>query len=459
MPHAENRFPDEQTNKRDLTSGTISFQMARLASPMVLGIIAVMSISLVDTYFVSQLGMKPLAALAFTFPVTFTLTNIAIGLSAGTSSVVSRALGLDNKAKARRLSTDSLILSFLTVLAITCLGILTIDPLFTLLGASGETLDLINRYMTIWYFSIPLVIIPMVSNGIIRASGDSFWPSVMMGLSAGLNVLMTPLFIFGWEFIPAMDIEGAAIATLFARAISFFFALYIVIIREKLVTLAFEGMAALAQSWREITKIAIPAAMGNMSNPIAIGVATALLAKFGEETVAAFGVATRIEAFATIPLLAMSAATSPLVGQNWGAGKIDRVTTTQKLSYTTSAIWSVFLGIVFIIGGRFIGQLFDVTDEGLDEIHLYLSIVGSSLFGYGVAICGASCFNAAGKPLIGLFHYTLRSIALYIPFSALASVFFDQAMAVYISIAAANAIAGVSLWFYTFYKIDKLKNC
>ena len=111
---------------------------------MVLGIIAVISVSLIDTFYVGHMGTQELTALSFTFPVTLTVSSLAIGLGAGASSVVSRAIGADERNNAKRLATDSLVLALILVIAVATVGFFAIDPLFTLLGATGETLELIG---------------------------------------------------------------------------------------------------------------------------------------------------------------------------------------------------------------------------------------------------------------------------------------------------------------------------
>ncbi|MEL6546770.1 MAG: MATE family efflux transporter, partial [Myxococcota bacterium] len=303
------------SSSRSLTEGPVSRALFRLAAPMVVGVIAVLSVSLVDTYFVGKLGTDALAALAFTFPVTFTLSSLAIGLGAGAASVLSRVLGAKDNHRARRLATDSLILAFLVV-TVTCVGgFFSIRPVFALLGASGPILDMIVRYMQIWFVSMPFLVIPMVSSALIRAAGDAFWPSVIMVLAAVVNVVLTPAFVFGWGPIPRLEIEGAAIASLIARATTLVFTLYLLTIREKLVTLRRPSLSESLESWRAVLSVAIPAAAGNMISPIAVGFVTALLARYGPETVAAFGVGTRIEAFAAIPMLALSSAIGPVAGQ------------------------------------------------------------------------------------------------------------------------------------------------
>lgn len=422
-----------------------------LALPMMFGIIAVLSVSLVDTYFVGRLGTNPLAALSFTFPVTLAVSSLSIGLGAGAASVVSRAIGASDRDDAKALSTAALCLSVLIVIAISTLGYFTIRPLFSLLGAQGEVLDMIVRYMRIWYMTMPFLVVPMVANAIIRAVGDAFWPSLIMVGAAVVNIATTPAFIFGFGPVPALDIEGAAWGTFVARFTTLIFALYIIIKREKLVDFTLPPIRELMSSWWRVLKVAVPAALGNMTNPVGIAVVTAIIAGYSASTVAAFGVATRVESFACIPMLALSSAIGPMAGQNWGAEQKDRVVRALILSYGMCVIWAVVLTAVLWILGPSIAGIFASDATVADEAARYLKIVPMTLWGYGVVIIGAGAFNALGKSVTGFAFYLTRTALLYVPLSFIGSLLAGSE-AVYIGIALSNAlagatVAGVSLWW------------
>jgi putative MATE family efflux protein len=301
-------------DKNSLVEGPILPIISRLAMPMVFGIIAIFSASLVDTYFVAQLGTDQLAALSFTFPVTMAVASLSVGLGAGASSVVSRAIGAGEKTYAKRLSTDSLLLAGLLVMCISVVGYFTITPLFTLLGASGEVLNYITQYMRIWYISMPFLVVPIVANAIIRSVGNALWPSFIMFFTSAINIALTPAMIFGVGPIPAMNIEGAAMSTMIARIITFVLALYVAYYREQIIELCKPDYQAFIDSCKSVLKIALPAGAGSVINPIGIGIVTAIIAGYGADTVAAFGVATKIESFACIPMLALSASIGPIAG-------------------------------------------------------------------------------------------------------------------------------------------------
>jgi len=430
------------SDERDLTTGPVWRALARLAVPMIFGIVAVISIAVADTYFVGRLGTQPLAALSFTFPVTMTVASFAIGLGAGAASVVSRAVGGGGRNQARRLATDSLLLAVITVAAICIVGLLTIRPLFSLLGAEGVVLDLIERYMRIWYASMPFLVVPMVANAVIRSVGDAFWPSVIMIGAALVNIVATPVLVFGLFGLPALGIEGAAWGTLVARALTLVFALYIVAARERLLIMKVPARDEIMDSWKRVLHVGLPAGVGSMINPVGIAIVTAILATYGDVTVAAFGVATRIESFAAIPMLALSSAIGPVAGQNWGAGQCDRSRKALGIAFSVCIAWAVVLAVIFWVGGRFFAGLLASEDAVAEEAARYLRIVPLSLFGYGVVIVAAGAYNALGKPIAGLGYYLVRTALLYVPLSFAASLL-SESEAVYYGIAVANAVGGI----------------
>jgi len=442
-------------DQRDLTSGPVWLNLLRLAGPMLFGIAAVMSVQLVDTYFVGKLGTGPLAALSFSFPVALTLASLSIGLSAGAASVVSRAVGRGHRRRTRRLATDSLMLTIAVMVPLTAVGLLTLDPILRILGAEGDILAMAVGYMRIWYLSLPFLVVTMVSNAMVRASGDAFSPSTIMITSAVLNVVATPILVFGAGPVPALGIEGAALGTLLARIIGACSALYLVMWRDRLVVSLRRGLRRFFRSAGQVLGIGLPAALGNASNPLGIAVATAVIAILGAETVAGFGVATRLEAFAILPMLALSASIGPMVGQNWGGDRAARVVSALKTAYGLCAGWSLLLALFFWLLGRPIAGAFASEPSVADEAARYLWIVPISLWGYGIAIIAAGAYNALGKPLVGLGYSLTRTAVFYVPLVWVASRV-EGSSTVYAAIASANVLAGLIVAADSLFRVRRL---
>ena len=222
--------------KAMLVEGAVGKMLFRMAVPMVFGMLGIVVFNLADTFFVAQLGTPELAALSFTFPVVLVVGSIAMGLGVGVSAVISRAIGKGDHNRVQRLTTDSLVLALLIVVVAVILGIFTINPLFTQLGATPEIIALIRQYMTIWYLGAVFVIVPMVGNNAIRATGDTKTPGMIMVVAAAINIVLDPLLIFGLGPFPMLGLKGAAIATVIARATTLIVALWVLIYRDKMVS-------------------------------------------------------------------------------------------------------------------------------------------------------------------------------------------------------------------------------
>lgn len=415
--------------------------LIRLTLPMIWGILALISNSVVDTFFVATLGTDALSALSFSFPVMLTVTSLSIGLGAGASSVVSRGIGRGDHAIARRRSTDALILSFALVTALALVGVATVRPLFTLLGAHGNVLDLIERYMSIWFLGLPLVVVPMVGNSLIRAAGDARIPGLIMVGGAFTNMVLDPLLIFGLLGLPRLEVAGAALATVIANGTTLAVSLWVLHFRERMLAWELPPLRVFLESCRKVLSIGLPAAAANMINPIGVAMITALLAQFGQETVAGYGLATRIEALAGVGLLALSASIGPIVGQNLGARKFDRVHLALRRGFQFCIIYGLAMAALVALLAFPLTALFTDSQVVSATANAYLWIVPATALGYGINIVGAAALNAVGRPLLAAALTFTRMMVLLVPAAHLLGHFHGHA-GVFWAVAGANLAAG-----------------
>ncbi len=407
-----------------LTQGPVGRHLVGMALPVLFGITTMMAQAFVDAWFIGRVGDAELAALGFAFPVLMVVTSVAIGLGAGTSSVVARAIGGHDHERARRLSTDSLLLSFVVTAAISALGVFTIDPLFLLLGAPATMLPLIGGYMRIFYAAVPFVVVGMVAMSSMRATGDTRFPSLLMILSSLMNVALDPLLIFGYGPIPRMELDGAALAALLARFSLFAGGLWF--LRRRLDLLSFEKpeTAKLRRSWADILHVGIPAAGTNAIVPVATGIITAMLARYGPEAVAGFGVASRVEALMLVLFYALSAIIGPFVGQNVSAGQAGRIQRALNLCTAFCLASGLVIALVLAALSSFLPALFseDVTVRGVARTFLLIAPLGYGAYGM-VMVMNAS-FNGMGRPLPGVVISVARTIVIYVPLGFLLDRFF-----------------------------------
>ncbi len=425
-----------------LTQGPVGKHLVDMTVPVLYGITMMMLQNFADAWFIGQVGDRELAALSFGFPVLMIVTSVAIGLGAGTSSVVARAIGAHNQKRAKRLATDSLLLSFGVTAIICAVGIVTIDPLFTLLGAPADMLPLIGGYMRILYAGVPFVVVGMVGMSSMRATGDTRLPSKLMVLAAILNVALDPLLIFGLGPIPRMELEGAAMAGLLARATIFIGTLYFM--HQKLDMLSFRipKMPELRSSWKDILHVGIPAAGTNAIIPIALGVITAMLAKYGTDAVAGFGIATRIESLTLVIYYAMSAVIGPFVGQNMSAGKSQRIYTALRQCTVFCLGSGLVIAVLLAAGSSVIPGLFSDSSDVTDVATLFMWIVPISYGAYGMVMVMNASFNGMGKPMPAVYVSVARMAVIYVPLAIIGEKIFGIA-GIFGAYAIANIIMGV----------------
>lgn len=442
-------------DRRDLTQGSIRAQLVRLAGPLSIGIVAMFSATLVDAYFLGRLGTQPLAAISYAFPVFFAVMSLAIGLAAGTGSVLSRAIGRGDRSRIVSLTTHSLVLAVIMGVVVAIIGTATIRPLFTLIGAEGGVLDDIVTYMRIWYYGLPLLVLAQVAGSILRANGDALVPSALMIATAAINIALDPILIFGGFGIEGMGMEGAAWAGFASRTVMPLVIIPVLLFRDRLINLSRTSWGEVFSSWREIARVGVAAALGNAVNPVAIGVVTAIVAVYGDQVVAGFGVAGRLEGFAVIPMLALSGSIGPVAGQNWGANKFERVREAIRFGFIICLGWSVVVAVGFWFAADWLASQFSDSPIVVEEVSYYLWIVPITFAGYGITIVAAAAFNALGKPILGLGLYLVRSLIFYIPLALIATSFFDTT-GVYASIAIANIFSGLVILWLSFRWLDKM---
>lgn len=403
-----------------LLESSVKGTLFRMAYPMLVGTLSMNTYNLADTYFVSRLGTLPLAAMGFTFPVVMLLTFIAGGIGTGVTTLTSHALGKLDRDSASRIVTHGvfLIAGLSITLAIT--GYLTIDPIFSALGAKGETLPLIRGYMNTWYFGAVFMAFPMMGNGILIALGDSKSASRFMAFGAILNCALDPIFIFGF----GLGIWGAALATVISQACSSIWLYHLLKKKHGILHLGQPEMPLFTQSFRRIMGFAIPGSISMMLMPISAAVITALISRHGVEAVAGASAASRIEMFAFVIPMALGMSLVPFVSQNFGAGRIDRIFEAKKYAVKFAFYYGIGIACLFFLTAPYLAKLF-TEDEKVAEI--FIMYVRTISFGYGMMEIhrySGFFFTGIHKPVSATLLNGFRILILLIPLSYLGSVQF-----------------------------------
>jgi putative MATE family efflux protein len=425
------------TSSEDLTAGSVGRHLTRLTVPMFLGISSMILASMIDTIYIGWIGTQQLAAVSFSFPVVMALSSVSMGLGMGATSIMSRTLGGGDRTRTYVFGTHTLLLVGVLVATLSISGWLFGAQLFRAMGADAVILPLVTAYMNVWFIGLPLFALPMVAMSMLRALGNARVPGTLMTAAAGLQVVLAPALIFGIPHIhDGIGYLGSAWAFVISRALTLLTTAYVLAGRGMFQPLG--PLRDILQSWREVLRIGVPSILTNLIGPVSMAVVFGLLAKYGHAVVAGFGVAVRIESLALMVLMALSSSTSPFVGQNFGAGRADRIDTALELGYRFSIVWGVFAFVVLGGLGRSIVALINDDPAVIEATYRYLLIVPLSYSMMGVAMVAGSCFVALGKPLPSLILTITRMVLVYVPLALL----FDRVWG-YEGIFGASAVANV----------------
>lgn len=432
-------------DKHGLLTAPIPNVLSQMTIPMIFGLIAILMFNLVDTFFISLLGTESLAAISFTFPVTFAVNCITMGIGIGLSTSIGRLLGQGDAKNAARFSSHGVLLAVVLVTFTSILGLLTIKPLFLLLGATDDLIPLIEQYMQVWYLTIPLLVIPMAGNSAIRATGDTKTPAKIMMLAGCINGLLDPLLIFGYGPFPELGIQGAAIASAFSWLGALCGSLYVLIKREKL--LAWPYFPTLWHDWQQILKVGTPAALSNAMNPLSGALLMIMLASHGTAAVAAYGAAQRIESILILVLMSLTSALTPFMAQNIGAKNIERSFAGLFLSMRFSIVFQLMIFAMMVPLSIPLSALFSQEPSVRDLLWHYLLVVPLSYGFQGIVMMLVSGLNALHQPMRAFQWSVMRLFVFTLPAAWLGSYLYDVE-GLFIGIAAGNTLGGLLGYYY-----------
>ena len=428
----------------DLTKGAVGAQLTRMTIPYFLGISSMILASMIETIYIGILGARELAAYSFMFPVIMALTSISMGVGIGASSLIARAEGEGDREQVKRLATHTVFLTLALTLVLSCSTYFFLELLYASMGAEGEVLQLVVAYAEIWVvFGLVSFTIPMVSSTVLRALGIAKVPGYIMTITSGVQLVVSPILIFGLFGVPAQGLLGSAYGFLiigFIRIIAFG-----VLVANENILLTREVLKGWLPSARAIMHIALPSMLSSLIGPISIGITIALLAAHGDVIVAAFGVVSRIEMLVTMILGALASSVAPFVGQNWGAKQDDRVREGLSIAYRFCFYWGLVCFIALgIFGDNLVGLIND--DEQLTEAAGWFMIIVPISFGLmGVGQVAASVFIALGKPMPPTILSLLRTVVVYIPMAIVFDRYWGY-IGIFISLMIANVLFGVAAY-------------
>jgi len=414
--------------------------------PMALGVMSLLGFYLVDSIFVARLGTAPLAAQSFTFPLSFLVIGVQVGIGIAIAALISRAIGAGQQDQANRLGALVLTGGGLLLGVLLLLLWLLQTPAFSLIGASEAIRELIRPYWAIQVLAMWVGGVLYFGYSLFRAHGNTRFPGLMMVLTSLLNLILDPLLIFGvgdWE---GFGLPGAALASLLAFSIGMI--ILVLALRGQGWVQRHGMLLQMRVSAWPFAQIAGPAMISQLMPPLAAMLATALVARAGDQAVAAWGMASRLESFSIVLVLGMTMALPPWLGRCYGGNDWDTVRRLMRVAAAMVIGWQLLLGLVMALLAAPLASLLVESAPVQAYLTLLIRWLPPSFGLLGVCMLVVSASNALGWPMRAMLISFLRLFLCYLPLLWLG---FELGGFGGLALGAAfgNLLAGVMAWgFY-----------
>jgi putative MATE family efflux protein len=426
-----------------LVSGSIPGHLVAQTLPAIIGVAAIMSIGVVDAYFIGQLGREPLAAISFIFPVAVACTSLGVGVMVGINSVVARSLGEGDLEKAAQRANFGIVFACVCGVMMGLALWLAIDPIFAAMNAPAHLIPLIRAYMTPYAMGFPLSLVIMGFNGVLRGQGEAKRTSTISIAYAAANWVLNPVLITGAFGFEGFGIAGSAYATVIGWGIGVLTAALLLRGTSLPLNLGLLRHCRLIDPAKAIIRVGLPAAFSNAINPLGLSILTALVALEGEAAVAGFGAAGRLQSFVIVPLLALSGAIGGIIGQNWGAQRFDRAREAALYAAGFCVLWGMAVAAGMMLAGEHFARLFTDDPAVIAEFALYLTIAAWGYAGFGLLIVGNGIMNAVDKAAFALGQSVARVFLVMLPVALVLQGGMGSA-AIYTAELAANVFGAIS---------------
>ena len=400
----------------DLGNEQIPKLVRQIAIPASVGMFFNTMYNVVDTFWAGQLSPEALAALSLSLIPFIGLLAVGIGLGQGASALISNAMGAEDDDQASRLMAQALSLAFVVSAVVVALGLVVTPFLYRGMGASGEYLELSLDYMNWLIYGSGAFIFAFVINSGLNAQGDtkSYRNALICGFFA--NIILDPLFLFGWGPFPALGLEGIAISTVLIE-LGVVTYLSVKLLSSKLGgNLSIRKFSLQVKLLVDLVKQGFPASLSILFISLNFYVILHFISDFGKTSVAAYGVSTRIVQVMLLPSIGLNTAALSLTGFNFGANNLERVNQTWRTCFNYSLLLTAFGGVLLFCFPEFLLRLFTDSEEIIEVGPTLLRVEAVLLTAYTTIFLGTSVLQGLKKPMFGMILSIYRLIVAPIIF-------------------------------------------
>ncbi|QCW99747.1 MATE family efflux transporter [Aggregatimonas sangjinii] len=444
-------FIEAVTGKEnEFTTGSIRKAIFMLSIPMILEMMMESIFAIVDIAYVSQVSVNAVATIGLTESVITLVYAVAIGLSMAATAVVARRIGEKDVQGAKQAAVQAIALGVLVSLIVGVIGFLFAKEILALMGAEPDLIAEGYGYTQLLIGGNITILLLFLINAIFRGAGNASVAMWTLVLSNGLNIILDPIFIFGWGPIPEYGVMGAAIATNIGRGSAVLFQLAILFFGWSAIQIRFRDIVIRFKVMMNLIKVSLGGIAQFLIGTSSWVFLMRMMAEFGSEVLAGYTIAIRIMLFTLMPSWGMSNAAATLVGQNLGAKKPDRAETSV---WKTGKYNAYFMGLVSLVYLFFAHELVGLFNDNAIVIKngglcLQIIAIGYIFYAYGMVVTQA--FNGAGDTGTPTKINLVCFWMFQLPFAYLAAITFELgAMGVFIAITAAEVLLAIIsiVWF------------
>ena len=335
---------DRKNRKELILNGDMYNVIITLSIPIMVNNFIQTLYNLADAMWVSELGSVQFAATSFVWPVIFLFISLGIGISVAGTSILSQLIGASEYEEANKYAAQLMAISMIFSLIFATIGYFLSPYIVGWMGGTGDLAKYSNIYLKISFLGFPFVFLFFNFNSIMNAQGNTLPPTILSGISAIINVVLDPIFIFTLD----MGVAGAAIATVISQAVLVFAGVFILKNYSPMIKVSFKGFKFNKKMLKRIVDVGLPSTIGQSGSALGFTVLNGFIASYGTSTLAAFGMVNRITSLLMQPPMGIGAALTSIVGQNIGANQFDRVIEAFKKS-TKIVLTIGFLGMGFLL--------------------------------------------------------------------------------------------------------------
>ncbi len=400
----------------NLTEGHILTHIKRISIPASVGMLFNTLFNVVDTFYSGKISTEALAGLTVSFPIFFVIIALSYGIGSGTTALSAIALGKNDEKEFHQLLLNSLIIGLGLMVVIMAFAPMVSNLLFKVSGASGETLIAGNSYMNTLFFGSGFFIYNAILNGALSSQGDTKSYRNFLIIGFFLNLLLDPMFIYGWFFFPKLGVVGIALATVIVQAIGTIYLLYKVLKNPIINWIDLKASKASLETVHALLKQGIPTSLNMATIALGVFIINYFILRFSDEVnLAAFGAAVRVEQLALLPALGLNTAALTISGQNFGAGKVSRIYEVKNKSIYIGVGMMIIAAIVIYPLAPWLIGLFNSEPEVIAAGTTYLRIEVFAFPTYVILGILLSVMQSIKKPTFAVYVGLYRQILMPLP--------------------------------------------